>query len=325
MKLTIPSKAPIAVVGFAGGGGVECGLLAAGIRPALSIEFNPQDPKLSSAIADCHEANFSEYGKLLRMTVEDWTSQDFPDCPDRVDVAHFSPMCSNFSVASHGKESEEDIEAAKAIAAFIEAKQPSYFSLENVVGYKKSQSSSYIIAKLEACGYSFVETVLDFADYGVCQSRSRYFIIASKQSFEFDLPKQPRQGWLEVIGDLLEGLPLNELTKNQQAAIAKYQGDLPCLLPRVGYSKLPRIRPPDRVAPTITKSLFVDDKGCSRNKVWNIWDGNKLSQVDIECFRRLATFPDWYQFPKKMAVAGSILGYAVPPTIIEQIYRRIMF
>ncbi|MGF2039700.1 MAG: hypothetical protein RMZ43_031060 [Nostoc sp. CmiVER01] len=62
LKPVLPDDAPIAVVLFAGGGGIEAGMVQAGIRPVIAVEFDPTKPDLSRAIALNHHRNFSEYG-----------------------------------------------------------------------------------------------------------------------------------------------------------------------------------------------------------------------------------------------------------------------
>jgi DNA (cytosine-5)-methyltransferase 1 len=62
LKPILPDDAPIAVILFAGGGGIEAGMVQAGIRPVIAVEFDPTKPDLSRAIAKTHHRNFSEYG-----------------------------------------------------------------------------------------------------------------------------------------------------------------------------------------------------------------------------------------------------------------------
>lgn len=50
LKPVLPDDAPIAVVLFAGGGGIEAGMVQAGIRPVVALEFDPIQPDLSKAI-----------------------------------------------------------------------------------------------------------------------------------------------------------------------------------------------------------------------------------------------------------------------------------
>jgi DNA (cytosine-5)-methyltransferase 1 len=72
LKPVLPDNAPIAVVLFAGGGGIEAGMVQAGIRPVIGVEFDPSKPELSKAIAKTHHYNFSEYGcRIIQQTVQE--------------------------------------------------------------------------------------------------------------------------------------------------------------------------------------------------------------------------------------------------------------
>ena len=54
LKPVLPDDAPIAVVLFAGGGGIDAGMVQAGIRPVIAVEFDPSKPELSQAISSVH-------------------------------------------------------------------------------------------------------------------------------------------------------------------------------------------------------------------------------------------------------------------------------
>ena len=78
----LPEDAPIGVVLFAGGGGVEAGMVMAGIRPVLSVEFDPGKPELSRALAQSNHLNFKPYGsRVIKRTVEDLANAGFPNFP----------------------------------------------------------------------------------------------------------------------------------------------------------------------------------------------------------------------------------------------------
>jgi DNA (cytosine-5)-methyltransferase 1 len=61
-KPVLLDDAPLAVVLFAGGGGIEAGMVEAGIRPVIAVEFDSSKPDLSQVIAVTHHHNFGEYG-----------------------------------------------------------------------------------------------------------------------------------------------------------------------------------------------------------------------------------------------------------------------
>ncbi|WP_234711206.1 DNA cytosine methyltransferase [Nostoc punctiforme] len=137
-KPTLPDDAPIAVVLFAGGGGIEAGMVEAGIRPVIAVEFDPTKPELSRAIALTHHCNFSEYGcRVVQLTVQEVAQSGFIGFPRYPDYLHASPVCANFSLAHTAKagkgiESADDLTAAASVAEAIRQLQPRVFTLENV-------------------------------------------------------------------------------------------------------------------------------------------------------------------------------------------------
>ncbi len=112
IKPVLPDDAPIAVVLFAGGGGIEAGMVQAGICPVIAVEFDPSKPELSRAIAKTHHHNFSEYGcRITQLTVQEVAQSGFLDFPRRPDYLHASPVCANVSLA-HTAKAGKGIETA---------------------------------------------------------------------------------------------------------------------------------------------------------------------------------------------------------------------
>ncbi|MHC5862380.1 hypothetical protein [Nostoc sp.] len=125
IKPVLPDDAPQAVVLFAGGGGIEAGMVQAGIRPVIAVEFDPSKPDLSRAIssahfvnAKTHHRNFHEYGcKVIQLTVQEVAQLGFIGFPLSPDYLHASPVCANASLAhtakaGKGEETADDLSAA---------------------------------------------------------------------------------------------------------------------------------------------------------------------------------------------------------------------
>ncbi|NEP10859.1 MAG: ParB N-terminal domain-containing protein [Symploca sp. SIO2C1] len=328
-SITKVEKKATAVVLFSGGGGVEAGLVDAGIEPLLSVEFNPDKPELSEAMSDCHEKNFPNC-KVIRRTVQELAAEDFLGFPQEPDILWASPMCSNFSVAKKGgSEQNDDVAAAKAIVACIRKIKPKHFVLENVPAYQKSESWEQINFVISSLGYTQKYAIVDMSDYGVPQARKRFLAWADQDDqASLEMPeKTDHTSWYEAIKDLIPDLPDSELLKGQQRSVDQFlenNAPEPLLIDRVGGRSKYRAIPSSKPANTILRSHFTDGKGANRSKFADIWlpDG-QVKQLTIECVRRLQSFPDWYEFPEPVAVAGSILGYSVPPKFVELFLRPI--
>ncbi|MEH1902512.1 MAG: DNA cytosine methyltransferase [Nostoc sp.] len=327
IKPVLPPDAPIAVVLFAGGGGVEAGMVEAGIRPLVAVEFDPKKPKLSSAIADTHERNFGEYGcKVIRQTVQEVARIGFLGFPLNPDHLHASPMCSNFSPAKAGGavETTEDMEMASAVASAIRYLKPKFFTLENVKRYSSSQSFKIIVQALDEEGYTWRCEIITLLD---CQARERFIVRATKGW----LPPLPDPvqllGWHEVIADLIPSMKHSELVPGQKKALDKFLASnkpTPLLIDRVGGRGGYKAKPAHLRCSTIVRSHFTDGKGANRNKFADIWlpDGT-IKSLSIEAAARLQGFPNWYKFPPDTATAGSIIGYSVPPKFAAQLFKSL--
>ncbi len=252
IKPVLPNDAPIAVVLFAGGGGIEAGMVEAGIRPVIAVEFDPSKPELSRAIAKTHHHNFSEYGcRIIQLTVQEVAQSGFLDFPPRPDYLHASPVCANFSQAHTAKagkgiETADDLSAAIAVGEAIRQLQPQVFTLENVPRYQNSQSFAIILNTLEQEGYSVDYSVFNMADFGLPQARRRLVLIASK-GFHVALPTRRKPiGWYEAIAHLIPTMPDSQLLLKQQQALEKFlagNAPTPLLIERVGGRTQSKYKP----------------------------------------------------------------------------------
>ncbi|WP_292721956.1 DNA cytosine methyltransferase [Nostoc sp. JL34] len=341
---TLPDDAPIAVVLFAGGGGIEAGMVEAGIRPVIAVEFDPTKPDLSRAIAKTHHHNFSEYGcKVIQLTVQEIAQLGFIGFPRRPDYLHASPVCANFSQAhtakaGKGEETNDDLTAAIAVAEAIRQLQPRVFTLENVPRYQNSQSFAIILDALEQEGYSVNYSVVSMDKFGLPQARRRLALVASR-GCRVALPMEAKScGWYEAFTKCAEGIahliptmPNSQLLPKQQQALEKFLAGntpTPLLIERVGGRTQSKYKPGNLPCNTILRCLrraapthFTDHKGCNRSKFADIWlpDGI-VKSLSIEGAAVLQGFPGWYEFPNETATAGSIIGYSVPPSFATQLF-----
>lgn len=322
----LAEDAPIGVVLFAGGGGVECGMVMAGIRPVISVESDPTKPELSKALARSNHLNFKPYGsRVIKRTVQQVAAAKFPDFPRSPDYLHASPVCANFSQMKTDKgEADVDREAACAVAQAITQLKPRCFTLENVTAYQNSDSWYFIEQSLKAEGYKIAAAVLDASDYGVPQARKRFIVKAVREGVPTFPAKSRVVGWYEVLADLMERLPDSQLLPDQQRAIDAKLAVIPSvealLIERIGFRKVPQLREPSEPVWTLKRSIFTDHNQNNRNRFIDIWlaDG-RVKALNIEAVRRLQSFPQWYVLPAEINVAGSLLGYSVPPILLKKL------
>jgi len=205
---------------FSGGGGADIGLSGAGLDVKWGLEHDKEIAQVARDNGlDIHTADVTEVD---------------PSWYERVDVLHASPPCPNFSVAkTGGEETDEDVSLAEATVRFADEIEPELFTLENVWGYRKSQSWKLIREHLQRSGYDWNAWKLNAANYGVPQTRKRMIVAARKGG---PRPKKPPAthaenpsggglfggdlnewvGWYEAIEDLIPDLPETELADWQK-------------------------------------------------------------------------------------------------------------
>ena len=327
-KPTLPKDAPIAVILFAGGGGIEAGMVESGIRPVIAVEFDPDKPKLSSAIADCHDRNLSEYGcRVIRETVQKVASDGFPDFPRSPEYLHASPVCSNFSNAKTDRlESDDDKAAARSVASAISKLQPKNFTLENVPRYQDSESFQIILAALGLGSYQVAWDVINMADYGLPQARKRLILRASK-GIPISLPQKSSNqiGWYEAVAHLIPSMNDSQLVSGQRKSLSTFlesNEPVPLLIKRVGARDGKyKCNPGHLPCGTLLRSSFTDQNGSNRNRSADIWlpDGT-VKSLSVKAAAILQGFPGWYELSGDAATAGSIIGYSVPPSFAKQLF-----
>lgn len=105
-----------------------------------------------------------------------------------------STPCNDFSTSKSATtqqraSSKDNLLYIKALK-WVEAYKPSFYIAENVQSVQRSWQFAHAQTRLRSLGYSVAVWVLDAADYGVPQHRSRVFLIAIKQGLA--MPKCPK-------------------------------------------------------------------------------------------------------------------------------------
>lgn len=139
---------------------------------------------------------------------------------DRPSHFHASPPCPSFSNAKQGGvETPNDLILTDAVGIALEYYEPDTFTLENVPHYQSSESWQRILRTLLKLNYFVDSGNLNSADFGVPQTRNRFWVRASK-GLLMSLPSPtPWVGWYEAIEDLIPSLPDAEFAPWQLARL----------------------------------------------------------------------------------------------------------
>lgn len=238
---------------FHGFGIADEGARLAGLRPKWGVEL---DADLAGvAVRNGHAVVVSDVRTVERGTL------------GYVDWYHTSPPCPEFSSAKTGRrEGAVEVACAEASADYVRCFRPAFVSLENVPGYRGSESLRRFIAALEECGYAWSADVLNSADYGTPQTRKRLVLVASRvreprmpvqthteRPYATDLfgERYPRWvSWYESTADLHATLPDCELADWQRERLPEAWATM--LYAQGGYEGRVVTRDPSQPAFTIT-------------------------------------------------------------------------
>lgn len=289
---------------FSGGGGVDWGLRNAGLTPVWAVE-------LEADIAAVYERNFGH-----SPIVADVRTIDPSELPS-VDWFHASPVCTRASVANvNGEESEIDVTTAAAVSRALEALEPPFFTMENVVQYRNFQSFKNILATLEKLGYFFTTDNVNCADFGVPQTRKRLIVRASRGLLP-PLPAPVRWiGWYEAIEDSIPALPETKLApwqiKRLPEGINANEGFLVCGI--INSSPMAvTVRAKDQPAFTVTTQIDQRDIKAA------LPGGYKVVSITPRALARFQSVPDQYWLPEKRGLAAKVIGNMVPPLLMQRI------
>jgi DNA (cytosine-5)-methyltransferase 1 len=315
-----------------GGGGIGAAFIEEGLHYTNAVEFDPENPALSSAIADLHDKNFKQYGcNLFRGSIQDAARLDFRFIENEPMIGHISLPCQNYSAAkTDAMELERDFAMAYSTIRFLQLKRPRFFTLEQVPGYARSQSWEMIKTALIELGYGVTFGIANAHDYDVPQDRERMIVIADREGRVLGLPaRRPRLGWWSVLGDRIAQMKLSKLTATQQKDIdvelQMYPTTQAFLIQRIGKrNDTIKIRHQFEPCFTITKSMFSDGKGASRQNFLDIWVNGITRSLSIQDVAGLQTLPNWYQFSGINLVDGAALGNAVPVNLYRAVLQHIM-
>lgn len=299
---------------FSGGGLLEEGLKGI-VNPTIAVEFNQK-------VAGVYRNNFGEH-----IVTADVRNVDPASLVKNIDgpVAYFhaSPVCKNFSKAKQSAEELPlDKATAQSTAEFISKVRPKIVTIENVKGYRDSESMKIILGELKKQGYNYDVDVYNAADYGAYTSRERLIVRAVR---DWSLPAKPMvmladdrpSGWLEAVADIIDTLPEKKggvakwMDERLMAMGIDYRNiDKPLYVFGSGYSK-------DRIGYAFADEL-VPTLRTKGGDVIVMPDGRVLKATP-RVLARISGMSDEYEMPKTDDLAHTIVGNGIPVQLTKAV------
>lgn len=164
---------------FAGAGGLSRGFhqSSTGYRTVRAVEFDL--PAAATYVANHGDVVFAG-------GIHDWLEAE--DVPD-VDVVIGGPPCQGFSALGRQDVHDERNTLWQEYAESVRRSSPSYFVLENVGPFERSEQYQHFVEATSPGGvladYTFQSDILNAADYGAAQTRRRCIVIGHHRDLPF--------------------------------------------------------------------------------------------------------------------------------------------
>lgn len=325
---------------FTGAGGLDLGLEAAGYATVCSIE-------LDSACRRTLKRNRPEWNLLDEPNVlsvaEQLAPRDLSIERGDLDLIAGGPPCQPFSKAGQwspkGRRGMKDdrAETVFAMLDLVDAFLPQAFLVENVAGFLRGQvaAKSFIDRRLSeinrehGVNYRLVATVVNAADYGVPQNRSRVIGVAVRDGVAVESPPAVYAGHPFTAWDALWDMADDDLPEPQ----GYWSGLLSAIPEGQNYQYLTKRGGGEEIFGYRTRYWSFLLKLAKDRPSWTLpaspgpatgpfhWDNRPLS---IRERLRLQGFPDDWTLEGTYRDQVKQAGNATPPLLGEVFGRQVL-
>ena len=182
---------------FSGCGGLSLGLHNAGWKGAFAIEksedaFKTLEHNLIKKKKHFDWPNWLEQKHHDINEILENNSNELIQLRGKIDLVAGGPPCQGFSMAGRRVENDSRNDLINSYIEFIDYVKPKLIFFENVRGFtqgfknnnKKGRAYSlYVIDELKKKGYTVQGHLINFADYGVPQKRTRFILVGIQNEF----------------------------------------------------------------------------------------------------------------------------------------------
>lgn len=297
---------------FAGAGGFSQGAEMAGVDVVWAGNHWP-------AAVEIHAANHPG----AEHACQDLQQTNWRDVPAH-DIMLASPCCQGHSKARGKANGNPQHDASRSTAwapvSAAEHHQPYLFGIENVVDFLSWKLYPAWCAAMHALGYCMTPIIVDAADHGVPQHRTRLFIIGvrAKHPLIINLPKRdhvPASSFIDF--DAGNWQPIDKpgrapaTLRRVRAGRASFGERF--IMPYYGGGSGLTGRCLSRPVGTIT----------TRDR-WGIVDGDRTRMMSAQECRAGMGFPADYIIPENHTAAVHMLGNAVAPPAARDVITAML-
>jgi DNA (cytosine-5)-methyltransferase 1 len=334
---------------------MSLGAEMAGVATKVAVE-------LHHAAFETYRHNYPEC-TVLQTGVEHLQNLAIPFSADDL-IVFGGPPCQGFSTSNQRTRTADNKKnwMFQAFVAFVKRTKPAWVIFENVKGILETEDGLFakqILRDLEQLGYRCEQGLLNALDFGVPQSRSRFFIVGRLGA---NPPPLPNAGEAPIVsvGDALHDLPIlsngagkdvlpyakpatSDYARRMRGGLTECSGHLVSRNAESIISRYPFIPQGGNWAniPAEMMANYKDRNRCHTG-IYRRLDPNKPSVV-IGNFRknmlihpyehrglsvreaaRLQSFPDSFIFKGSIGFQQQQVGNAVPPLLAEAVFRTVV-
>lgn len=287
---------------FAGAGGMCQGSRDAGYWTEAAFDFDIDSVSTQRLNGhECHHADVAEV--------------DFSKY-EGADLVIGGPPCQPFSAAGRNHGNNDPRDGVPHFVRAVRQIRPEMFVMENVrgIGFKRHRDYLNYVLESFPSEYRMWCGVINAADYGIPQTRQRFFIIGSNRI----QPRKPMESHSTTKGDLhlKVGLPAWKTAASafgpewRPTVAANAPGDPSWVYERPATTIVASFRPDILAAPGWRKA----GDGPRQNAAGSIL-------ITHEEAARLQGLPEWWQYCGSKTSVFRQIGNACPPFLAEAAIR----
>jgi DNA (cytosine-5)-methyltransferase 1 len=337
----VPAQKLSVIDCFCGAGGMSAGLIAAGLD--VRAAFDSWDVAVRT-----YRRNLGDHAICAK--AEDLTGATLLGGSkrgrSRADVVVGGPPCQGFSTQRRGGRDDKRNDLVLEFMRIVREIRPRLFVMENVSAIQGPRGAAYLerVSNVASeAGFKVTSAVLNAADFGVPQTRRRYFLVGqlldTAADCAFRFPRATHAGHHRTVRDAIGGMPAPGSTRSR---LANHEPDRISELNRERISHVPqgggREDIPEALRlPCHRVSVAVaGHRGVYGRLAWDKPSGTITTKcnsftrgrfahpeedrnISMREAARLQSFPDSFVFEGSKVDVAHQIGNAVPPLLAKHI------